>query len=344
MKAVVFKAPDEPLEIAMVADPLPEEGELLLRVRASGICGSDLHMAQVRDRAGGMMPLPEGTILGHEFAGDIAAMGAGVEGWREGERICALPYLSCGRCEMCLSGHGHRCAEVVSTGLGKLAGAYAEYVRVGADQAMRLPESVDYRAGALVEPLAVGLHAVEAAGLQPGDAVLVVGAGPIGAAVTMWARFLGARQVCVSDLSPARAAAAAGFGATRCIDASSENVVAACKEAAGSRPQVIFDCVGVPGSQQLCMDYAPLYGRIVVAGVCMQPDTTIPAKAITKELSLRYVYCYRRQDFEFTLDMLAAGRIDAGPMASHFVDFDGFPAAFEELKKPGDQCKVLLEP
>ena len=344
MLAAVFKAPDEPLAIETVADPEPRAGELLLRVRTSGICGSDLHMAQVRDRAGGMTPLADGTILGHEFAGDVVALGAGVEGWRQGERICALPYLSCGRCEMCLSGHGHRCADVVSTGLGKLPGAYAEYVRVGADQAMRLPENVDYRAGALVEPLAVGLHAVEAAGLQPGDAVLVVGAGPIGAAVTLWARFFGARQVCVSDLSPARARAAAAFGATRCIDAGSENVVAACKQAAGSRANVIFDCVGVPGSQQLCMDYAPLYGRVVVAGVCMAPDTTIPAKAITKELSLSYVYCYRRQDFELTLDMLAAGRIDPGPMASHFVDFEGFSQAFEELKQPGDQCKVLLEP
>ena len=107
---------------------------------------------------------------------------------------------------------------------------------------------------------------------------------------------------------------------------------------------MVFDCVGVPGSQQLAMDYAPTGGRVVVAGVCMQPDRILPVKAITKELEVQYVFGYGKRDFEVTIDMLARGRIDAGPMLSGTVDWDGFPEAFEALRTDKRRVKVMLEP
>jgi (R,R)-butanediol dehydrogenase/meso-butanediol dehydrogenase/diacetyl reductase len=345
MRAAVFVEPGAPLEIRQVPDPQPGPSDIILKVKACGICGSDLHVSELHDRSGGMAPLPPGAIMGHEFAGEIVEVGreAAVL-WKTGERVCALPYIACGTCVQCLSGNGHRCPDVIYGGLGRLDGAYAEYVRVGAHEGLRLPDSVDYRLGAMVEPLAVGLHAVNRAGLQSGDNVLIIGGGPVGLAVALWCRFFGARRVVVSDLQASRVEKAAVVGATDGIDATREDVVGTFKRIAGTRPSVVFDCVGVPGSQQLAVDYAPMDGHVVVVGVCMQRDTTIPVKAVTKELTVSYVFMYRKQDFQMTLDMLASQRIDPSAMLTDIVGFDAFADAFEALKHPSHQCKVLLEP
>jgi (R,R)-butanediol dehydrogenase/meso-butanediol dehydrogenase/diacetyl reductase len=283
--------------------------------------------------------------MGHESSGEVVATGRNVAGrFRAGDRVTALPYVACGSCLACLGGYGHRCPAVIPGGFGKLPGAYADYVRVGVHETLALPSAVDFRTGALVEPLSVGLHAVERARLGPGEAALIVGAGPIGLATSLWCRFFGAGHVVVSDLSAERADRAARMGATAVIHAGTEDVVAAARRHAGRRPEVVFDCVGVPGSQQLAMDYAPGGGRVVVAGVCMQPDRILPLKAITKELEVRYVFGYGKRDFAFTLDMLARGRIAVDALLSATVGWEAFPAAFEALRTDKSRVKVMLEP
>lgn len=345
MRAAVFKAVGEPLAIESVPDPRPESGDLILKVKCCGICGSDLHLADLHDRRGGMAPLPSGAIMGHEFSGEVVEVGTAARGdWRVGDRVTALPYIACGSCAACLSGIGHRCAKVIYGGLGRLDGAYADYVRIGAAEALRLPAGVDWRLGALVEPLAVALHAVHAARLQPGDSVLIVGARPIGLAAVLWCRHFGARHVAVSDKVPERLALAERLGADGTIDASKEDVIGTYKKQAGGRPEVVIDCVGVPGSQQLAMDYAPTDGRVVVVGVCMAPDTVLPVKAITKELQINYVFMYRKRDFQLVIDLLDRGRIDPSPMLSDTVTFDGFATAFDALKTDKTKCKVMLTP
>lgn len=339
MRAAVFRALGKPLEIAEVPDPKPGPSDLVLRVEACGICGSDLHAASLPPG------LPTGSVMGHEFAGEVVEVGREAAGlFRVGERVCALPFIGCGRCAACLSGDGIRCAEIVPTGLGASPGAYAEFVRVGAGETLRLPEAVGFAEGALVEPLSVGLHAVHEARLEPGANVLVLGAGPIGLAAALWARFFGARTVMVSEKTPGRRALAEKFGASHVIDPGSEMPGAAFLKAAGAPPDAIFECVGVPGMIQQCILLAPPRGRIVVVGVCMQPDTLFPAFAILKEISLRFVVGYRKQDFQLTLDMLAAERISGAPMITDRVDLAQLPAAFEALKQPTTQCKVMLEP
>jgi len=339
MRAAVFHGLGKPLVVEDVPDPKATGADLVLQVKGCGICGSDLH---VSDAPPG---LPDGTVMGHEFAGEVVEVGPLVrEKWKVGDRVVALPFIGCGRCGPCLTGDGTRCTEMKATGLGGVPGAYAQYVRVGDAESLRLPDSVAWREGALVEPLSVGLHAVNQASLAPGENVLVIGAGPIGLATALWARFQGARSVVISEKAPGRLALAEKFGATATIDASKEIVADAFARAAGGPPDVIFECVGVPGMIQQCVGLAPARSRVVVVGVCMHPDTFMPGLAILKELTLKFVVAYRKADFRLTVDMLDAERIAAEGMVTDVVGLDGFCDAFEALKKPTTQCKVLLEP
>ena len=154
MRAAVFRGAGEPLSIESVPDPSPEPGDLVLRVLGCGICGSDLHMSE--------QPMPPGMVMGHEYAGEIVEVGrkAAAAGWRTGERVCALPLAGCGQCAHCHAGNVHFCGRVRSFGLGETAGGYAEYVLAGGAESFRLPEGFDGVQGALIEPLAVGLHIV----------------------------------------------------------------------------------------------------------------------------------------------------------------------------------------
>lgn len=337
MRAAAFQGPGLPLALTEVADPLPGPGELVVRVSGCGICGSDLHLSAE--------PIfPVGTVFGHEFAGVVAAVGRDAGGWREGEAVCALPLFGCGTCVACLTGDTHHCAKLRGTGLGAVAGAYAEYVRVSARETFRLPDDLAPWEGALVEPLAIGLHAVHAGALKAGDDVLIVGAGPIGLTTALWARHSGAREVIVSDPVAHRRALAEALGATGTVDPAREEVRPAFERLARHAPDVIFECVGVPGLIQEIFAYAPPRCRIVVAGVCLKPDTIVPVTAIMKELSVRFTVFYNRADFGHTIDMLRAGRIDPRPMITDLVDLGGLPDAFEALRTPSTQCKVIVRP
>ena len=337
MQAAVFRAANQPLVIEDVPEPTPGPRDLVLEVKCCGICGSDLHAAG----AGG---LPPGCIMGHEFAGEVVEVGAqATGGFQRGDAVTAIPSIGCGTCAACMSGDPIRCPDVEITGLGQLPGAYARYVRVGSNETVRLPEAMDFRRGALVEPLAVGLHAVEEAGLAPGQEVMVIGAGPIGLAVTLWARFFGARSVLVSEPAPGRRAMAEAMGATDTV-VSAEAAAPILAEKPRGGVDVIFECVGVPGLLGECVDLAAARSKVVVAGVCMQPDTWVPAAAVVKELQLQFVLAYRKDDFALTLEMMASGRIDPSPMVTDQISLAQLPEAFEALKKPAAQCKVLVEP
>jgi len=338
VKAAVFQEVGKRLSIEEMPEPEAGPGDLIVQVRACGICGSDLHVSELSGA------LPAGAIMGHEFAGEVVEVGAEASGEFEvGDRVCPLPYISCGSCPACLAGQVVQCQEIQAIGLGQLPGAYAERIRVGARETLHLPDAVSLREGALVEPLSVGLHAVRQAALEPGNDVLILGAGPIGLSTVLWADFFGARTVAVSEKIAGRLQLAQTFGASCLIDASKQDVAAAFDEVAGHPPDVIFECVGVPGMLQQCLELAPVGGRVVVAGVCMQPDTLAPVLAILKEIVFRFVLGYTRQEFQFTIDMLGRGRIRGEPMVTDHVGLAKLPEAFEALKQPTSQCKVVLE-
>ncbi len=327
MRAAVLNE-DHELEVAEIADPVPGAGELVLRVTACGICGSDLKLRP---------SMPAGLVMGHEFCGEIVASGADTDpGWREGQTVTALPLIGCGRCLACLAGEPAHCEQADMVGVGGSPGGFAEYVRVHQRETVALSDSLEPALGALVEPLAVGLHAVERAHIRSGDTVLVVGAGPVGLSVITWAARSGAAELVVSDPSAARREAASQFGATRTVDPEAEPLEA--------RYDVVIECVGLPGMTDVCVRAASLHGHVVIAGVCTKPDPYVPIMAVMKELAIDFVVYYTRREFFAVSDALAQGTIDAGAFVTKRVGLDGANDAFTELIEAKDQRKILVLP
>ena len=345
MRAAVFHRSGLPLSIENIDDPRPLPSEMILKVCACGICGTDLHWSEINNAESGWRDINPGAVMGHEFSGEIVEVGKEARGeWKAGDRVCAMPQIGCSLCADCHAGRPHRCSKNLNRASSGHPGAYSEYTRIGAQETFKLPDHLSFQEGALVEPLAVGLHAVRRALLKAGDNVLIIGGGPVGLSVALWCKFFGARHIIVSDLVKTRVEQAIKFGATAAIDASKEDVLETFFRESGCYPSIIFDAVGVAGSMQLAIDYAPNYSRVVVVGLCMVADSFQPAMAVVKEVDVSFCFCYDRSDFELTLDMLAQNRIDTTGLITESVNLENFPQAFEALKKPSDQIKVMLEP
>lgn len=339
MRAAVFEGAGRPLAVTGVPDPAPGADEVVIEVAHAGICGSDLHMAEYG-------AVPAGTIFGHEYAGTVAALGSGVRGsLRIGDRVTALPVQACHHCEACAAALPALCATGRFTGTHpELPGAYAEYVIARAGMVQALPAGVPFAAGAMVEPLAVAHHAVELARLRPDDAVLVIGAGPIGAGVVLFARAAGARHVIVSERSAARREIALSLGATAALDPAAGPLAEGCAALAGARPSVVFECVGVPGLLQAAIEATGVRGRVVVAGVCFAPDTVRPLTALMKEVNVQFSQCYTEANFASVIDALARRAVHVQPMHTHTVGFAALPETFESLRGSPCGCKVLIDP
>lgn len=341
MRAAVFHQPGSPLTIEDRQAPIAGPHEVVVAVAYCGICGSDLHASEPNP-----FPLDRGTILGHEFSGVVARSGSSA--FAPGDRVIALPLRQCDDCLAlgtgCKDGLGILCPRNRVIGMSEaVGGGYAEYVSVPAAQLVRVPDGLDLRLAALTEPLAVGLHAVAAAESLLGARVLVIGAGPIGLAVTIFTRLAGARAVAVSELGAERRARAVALGAVG-IDPAAEALAGAADRTLGGSPDLIFECVGAPSVLRQVMDVAPIRGRIIVVGVCRQEDTIMPRVGIRKELGLRFVLGYDRDEFELVLALLAQRRIDAEALISGVIGLDAVPAMFEALRHPGPHVKVLIDP
>ncbi len=335
MKAAMFKAQNE-MAVVDVPKPTAGAGEVVLKVHNCGICGSDLHAVQYG------MGMPPNTVMGHEFCGEIFEIGAGVRGYKLGQRVTSLPYIACGECDACARGDSMHCAKIRGLGLGQLPGAYAEYVTCGAASLLALPDNVSSREGALVEPLSVGLHGVNRAVLKPGAGCVVMGAGPIGLATLLWCKARGATAV-VSELAEGRAELAKRLGADAIINPSKESPGDKIGELTGRAPDVVFECVGVKSTLDAAIHTVGLHGQVVVLGVCMEPDQIVPLTCIMKEVRIDFIVGYTPAEFQETIDALASGRIDAKPMITDVITVDQVPAMFEALRRPGSRAKVMVE-
>jgi (R,R)-butanediol dehydrogenase/meso-butanediol dehydrogenase/diacetyl reductase len=308
----------------------------LLKVAACGICGSDLHAYQAALS-------PEGNVFGHEFSGEVAAVGEGVTDWQVGDRAISLGAMFCGLCENCQQGLYEQCENLELIGFSR-HGAYAEYVITQAAASTRIPDAIEYPQAALVEPLAVGLAAFRDCQLPMGGNVLIIGAGIIGMTVLKWARFFGAENVVISDLEEARLARAELAGATAVIDArDNPDPVQAFKQVTGAVPDVIVECVGRPMLQQL-IDAAPIGTHIVAVGAAMEPEPISSVAAAQKKIRMTFSFGYTLEDFQFILRILDTGRVQTDELITRSVSLDGVPDAFTGLMQPNDHCKIMIEP
>lgn len=378
MKAVICHQGE--LSVADVPDPRPARGQIVLDVVRCGICGSDLHARHHSDEIAdiavefGMdtvMRPDHRVVFGHEFLGRVREYGEGTaRRWKPGTLVVAMPVLR-------TDGSVHL------TGFDEAApGGLAERVAVQEAFTFPVPDGLAEDLAAFTEPLAVAWHAVRR-GQVRGRHAIVVGCGPIGLAVILMLKAAGVRTVVASDLSAARRALAKECGADVVVDPRETAPYTAHRQrgvvtslpdylgfgidamaglrrvpflpwerlmraadALGQTPRgpVVFECVGVPGMLDQVIAGAPLLSRIVVVGVCMQPDTVRPAVAIHKEIELRFVFGYDPAEFAQTLRMIADGKVDPSPLHTGTVGLDGVAGAFEALGRPEEHAKILVDP
>ncbi len=333
MRAVVMQGLHQPLTLETVDDPTPQTGEVVVKVGRCGICGSDLHMTE--DPAYG---INKGDVLGHEFAGEVVALGKGAERLKIGDLVSVIPLKSCGHCASCTSGEVAWC-----DAFGLQGGGYAEYAVTKPNQCIRLPQSASLADGAIIEPLAVALHGVNMSGMKPGDKVLILGAGPIGLAVAFWARRKGASDVIIQDLASFQEARALEMGATAfCV--SPDDPIGSVEQMLGTKPDIVFECVGVPGLIAQAVEQVRKRGTICLLGLCTRPDTFNSFAMLSKEVRLITSAFFTRQEYEEALDALDAGAAEPRALVTDTISLADTPARFEALRKRTHECKVLIAP
>lgn len=322
-----------------VPEPVPGPGQVLVAVKACGICGSDLHFAahgadalaagaqmEGMPEFGDPVDLSADVYMGHEIAAEVLESGPDTDAPPPGTVVTSIPVL--------LSATGM--APIVYS--NSIIGGYAERMLLSAPLLMPVPNGLDPGHAALTEPMAVGLHAVNRSAITRGESALVVGCGPIGMAIIAALRLRGVEHVVAADFSAARRRLALTMGAHETVDPAQRSPFE------GTKPAVVFEAVGAPGILNDVMRLAPARTRIVVAGVCMEPDTVVPFYGAPKELTIQFVFAYDPAEFAETLRAIAEGLIDVAPLITGEVGLDAVDDAFAALSRPDEQCKILVTP
>ncbi len=342
MKAAILYAPND-MRLAAVADPVVKPGDLVLRVCAATICGTDIRVYRGRKTAGIRYP----SVIGHEFSGEIVASGGAV-GLAEGMRVGVCPAIPCGHCTQCLRGRENLCPDLQAIGY-EIDGAFAEFIRIPAravelGNVHVLPDHVTDEEAALVEPLACVLNGQNKVAVQQGDTVVILGAGPIGTLHVKLARLRGAARVIVSEPNPARRAAALAAGADVVIDPTATDLRAAVRaETRGQGADVVICAIGIPALAAQAIGLAAKGGRVSLFAGFTKGDTgTLDINAIHyEELQVTGAFGLSRRDYEDALHMVADGRIDLRGMVTHRYGLTEVAAAFA-MAEGGAAMKVAI--
>ncbi len=340
MRALVFRGPWD-IAVEERPDPVAGPGEVLVGVVSTGICGSDLH--GFTGENGRRFP---GQVMGHETVGRIVAVGPDVEGLTPEMLVTVHPVLSCGGCPACQAGLDYRCPTRRIIGVDPaISSAFADLMVVPARNAVPLPDSMPQDYGALVEPLAVGHHAVSRGRCGPDDRVLVVGGGPIGQAVALAASRLGARSVAVSEPSAGRRKLLADIGLTALDPTQTPLAEAAPAALGGEQPTLVVDAVGSSRSLADALAACAIGERVVLVGM-HEPQVSVPAYSVSiEERTLLGSYCYTAADFRETAEWVATAPRELDRLVEGRVGLTAAPDAFEALAKGTDgSSKVLVFP
>lgn len=316
MKAALFHAKED-LRIEEVPEPVPGPGQVKLRNAYAGICGSDLHVYYSPEAAGLDMDHPHPVtgatlpqIIGHEFSGTIVELGEGVTSVAVGDRVAVWPIYYCGECPACRRGMYNACQKIGFHGLSSDGGGMAEFTTVDATKLHVLPENVDLRMGALVEPMSVAWHAVSRSGVESGRTALIAGAGPIGIGVWFALRARGIERVLVSEPSAERRAIISALGAT-VVDPVNEDLAAAVASLTeGEGVDVAFDAAGVGAAISSSLASLVPGGRVVVVAIHERTMDFLPTQLVMAETEIAGALAYLPEDFDAVIDAMSRGLYD----------------------------------
>ncbi len=331
------------LELADLAVPEPGRGEVLVRVAACGICGSDVHGY---DGSSGRRIPP--IVMGHEAAGTVAAVGHGVVGWTEGDRVTFDSTIYCGECPFCLRGDINLCdrREVLGVSCGdyRRAGAFADFVVVPARILHRLPDNFQFAQAALLEAVAVALHAVSLVPVVQGSTALVVGAGTIGLLLQQVLRVVGCARVFVTDVDASRLQLSKELGATAVLSAGADFAQQLLHLTNGSGVDLAVEAVGKTETIKLAIDSVRKGGIGVLVGN-ISPEVTLPLqKVVTRQIRLQGA-CASAGEYPRAIELLSSGAIRVKPLITAVVPLAEGPQWFERLyAREPNLMKVVLTP
>lgn len=331
MKAAIYPGQGRPIVIEEVPDPQPGAGEVVIRVDRCGICGTDLSFTR-----GGIFDFGAGVQFGHEYSGEIVAVGRSVADFKLGKRIAVLPSVACGECESCRTHHNNvLCQKSPGTAMV----GFAEMAKVPVSVATKLPATLSMTDGALIEPLAISLYGVKLAQIEPGDRVLVLGGGTVALYAIYWARRLGAGRIVAMSRSARRKDLSLAMGANAFVPYG-ENEIGEVKEALGGSPRFVFECVGAEGMLSKAVMHVGQFGKIVSLGFCTSPDPIIPGIASYKCAAMQFAVGYSMKEFLYIADQMDKGHCDPKAIVTGTTTLADLPATMDRLRGPNTETKV----
>lgn len=325
MKVVYLTEPGK-MEIVEEPKPQAEPGRVVVKIEYNGICGSDVHF--FKDGRVGDCVLHDRFVLGHEVSGTVVEVGEGVTSLKVNDRVALEPGYACGKCEFCKTGRYNLCPDMKFFAAPPVAGALKEYVSHPADMCFKLPDNVSTMEGALVEPLAVGLHATSLGNVSLGQSVVILGAGCIGLVTLLSAKARGAAKAVVVDLFDKRLEFARSMGADYTINASEENVMERVREILGDGPDVVFETAGSPATIAQTPLVARMGGTVVLVGMSAQSEINYNFyQAMQKELTIKCVFRYRNL-YPTAIAAISSGSIDVKQIVTHEFTLEESEKAF----------------
>lgn len=336
MRGAVFVGPNQ-WQVEERPDPEPGPGQVMIRVGAAGVCGTDVHIFR------GRFPASFPRVPGHEFAGEIAALGEGVTQFQVGQRISADPVIPCNTCDYCRHSKPHLCRSMEALGI-EWDGGFATHCVLPAEQAVPVPDRVGFEAAALAEPIACCLHGLDLAEVAPGDQVAIIGAGWIGLIMLQLVRLRGASWVAISERVAAKRELAGRLGADRVVDPNAEDYEEVVSEATQGGADLVIECVGSAPTAAATLSLVRDGGTVLLFGVAPQDAeiTVRPFEIYRRELRLIGSFSTPRKHAA-AIALLAGGRLQVEPLISGRFDLEGVGEAMELLEQ-GRAVKSLVVP
>ena len=322
-----------------VERPVPGASEALIAVKRIGICGSDIHAYY------GQHPYISCPIVqGHEFSGEVVETGARADALAVGDRVTVMPQLVCGECHPCTHGRYHICNELKVIGC-QANGAAREYIAVDQALVVKLPDDMSYDHGAMVEPVAVGVHAVGRLGDVAGSRLLVLGAGPIGNLTAQVASGMGAGSVLITDISAFRLDIARDCGIPHAVDVTRQILEEEIDARFGQeRADAILECVGAQETMEQAIALARKGSDIIVVGVFSEKPQVDIGLVQDKELRLIGTLMYRKRDYSTAIELISSGAVKLDPLITTHFAFEDYARAYTYIEEYGDRSmKVLID-